>query len=201
MLTFTDKARDKISELLRAEGEPGLGLRVGIGGRGPGGFQYELRFENEAERDPEDNVIEVGDFKVFVDPQSAPNMEGATVDYVEGLPTPGQESGFKIENPNPLWNDPRAQAVQEVLDTRINPGVAGHGGHVTLLDVKDDVAYIAMGGGCQGCGLANVTLKQGVEVMIKEAVPDIREIIDTTDHASGRNPYYQPAKGGFSPLA
>lgn len=200
MITITDVAKKKILALLEAEGEPGLALRVGINGRGPGGFHYELRFVEAEDRSDEDVVIDAAGFEVFVDPESAPNLQGATITYVEGLPTPGYESGFKIENPNPLWNDPKAQAVQRVLDTRINPGVSGHGGHVTLLDVKDDVAYIAMGGGCQGCGMADVTLKQGIDLMIRQEVPEIRQIVDTTDHAAGTNPYYQPSKGGNSPF-
>ena len=82
------------------------------------------------------------------------------------------------------------------------PAVSEHGGFVSLLDVKGDAAYIQLGGGCQGCGMVDVTLKQGIEVMIREAVPEIREIIDQTDHAGGNNPYYQPSKGGGpSPLS
>ncbi len=83
--------------------------------------------------------------------------------------------------------------VQHVLDTQINPGVEGHGGHVTLLDVKGNVIYIKMGGGCQGCGMAPVTLKQGIEKSIRQYVPEVTEILDTTDHASGRNPFYAPS--------
>ena len=101
-----------------------------------------------------------------------------------------------IGDDNPLWSDPVAQAVQKVLDDEINPAVASHGGHVSLLEVKNEVAYIQLGGGCQGCGMVDVTLKQGIEVRIREAVPSIREIVDTTDHAGGKNPYYQPSKGG-----
>jgi len=78
-----------------------------------------------------------------------------------------------------------------VLETRINPSVAGHGGAISLIDVTDDRVYIRMEGGCQGCGMANVTLKQGVEVEIKKVVPHIREVLDVTDHAGGTNPYYQ----------
>jgi Fe-S cluster biogenesis protein NfuA len=72
--------------------------------------------------------------------------------------------------------------------------VASHGGHVSLIDVKDKAVYLQLGGGCQGCGMADVTLKQGIEVMIKEAVPEIEEIYDVTDHAGGDNPYYQQSK-------
>ena len=112
-----------------------------------------------------------------------------------------QESGFKIDNPNPLWTDATAQKVQEVIDDKINPGVAQHGGFVALLDVQDGTAFIKLGGGCQGCGMVDVTLKQGIEVMIKEQVPEITQIVDSTDHAGGNNPFYQPSKGGPTPLA
>lgn len=84
--------------------------------------------------------------------------------------------------------------VQEILDHNINPAVASHGGFIELLDVRANNVYIRMGGGCQGCGMANVTLKQGIERSIREAVPEVGEILDTTDHASGRNPYYAPSK-------
>jgi Fe/S biogenesis protein NfuA len=198
MLNISESAKRKILGLLEAEDHQGLGLRVAIKGGGPGSFQYDLGFVGEEDKGAEDIVIDAGGFKVFVDPESAPKLQGATVDFVEGI----TESGFKIDNPNSGWSDPKAAAVQQVIDTQINPGVAAHGGHITLLDVKDGVAYIALGGGCQGCGMADVTLKQGIEVMIKEAVPEIRQIIDTTDHAGGSNPYFQPSKGGgHSPLA
>ena len=90
------------------------------------------------------------------------------------------------------------QAVKEVLDQRINPSVAAHGGHVALVDVREDTVYIRLEGGCQGCGLADVTLKQGIEVEIRRAVPAIAQVLDVTDHAGGSNPYYQPGKGGVS---
>lgn len=197
MLNISDLAKTKILALLEAQGKQGSALRVAISGRGPGGFQYDLRFVESGDKGPEDVVEDVGGFHVLIDSKSVPNLEGATVDFVEGI----NQSGFKIDNPNSIWGDPKAKAVQEVIDTQINPGVAMHGGHVTLLDVKDDTAYIALGGGCQGCGMADVTLKQGIEVLIKQAVPEIKQIVDTTDHAGGTNPFYQPSKGGQSPLA
>ena len=84
--------------------------------------------------------------------------------------------------------------VQELIDSTINPAVAGHGGFVQLVDVKDKKVYIQMGGGCQGCGAADVTLKAGIERLIKEELPEIEEVLDSTDHASGTNPYDTPAK-------
>jgi Fe/S biogenesis protein NfuA len=196
MITVTDAARGKILELMRSQGRAKLALRAGIAGRGPGGFQYRLNFVPEEERAADDRLIEAGELRVLVDAASVASLEGATIDFVDGP----HGSGFKIDNPNPLWTDERALAIQRVFDDEINPAVAQHGGWVALLEVKDDVAYIQLGGGCQGCGMVDVTLKQGIEVRIREAVPGIREIIDTTDHAGGRNPYFQPAKGGRSPF-
>ena len=197
MLTFTDAARDWIAKVIDAQEEKGFGVRLSITARGPGGFQYDMSLVKEAERKPDDQVVDIGGFKTFVEAQSAASLQGATIDLVESF---GQSS-LKIDNPNPMWTDPMALAVQRVLDDEINPGVASHGGFVSLLDVKGDTVYIALGGGCQGCGMANVTLKQGIEVAIKRAVPEIVNVLDTTDHAAGQNPFYQPAKGGASPFA
>jgi Fe/S biogenesis protein NfuA len=194
MLTVTDLAKSKILALMEREDRKGLALRIAIPGRGPGGFRYELGFVEGSDKTDDDTVVDAGGFEVLVDKETVPNLQGSTLDFVEGV----HESGFKVDNPNPLWHEPLAQKVQEVIDTRVNPGIASHGGFVVLLDVKDDTAFVRLGGGCQGCGMADVTLKQGVEVMIKEAVPEIKQVVDTTDHAGGKNPYYQPSKGGPS---
>jgi Fe/S biogenesis protein NfuA len=196
MITITELAKSKILELMKAEQDQKLALRVTIRGRGPGGWQTELNFASLDEKADGDHVVDGGGFQVLIDPKTAENIKGATIDFVEGV----YQSGFKVENPNPLWTDPIAKAVQEVIDHKVNPEVASHGGFIALLDVKDGTAYIAMGGGCQGCGMANVTLKQGVEVTIKEAVPQIKQVLDTTDHAGGKNPYYQPSRGGPGPM-
>lgn len=196
MIVVTEKAKEQIEALLAQEGRQGLMLRAAIAGRGPGGFLYRLGFIGPDERQPEDQVQSVGSIQIVVDAESAPHLEGARIDYVDGP----QGSGFNIENPNPLWRDPTAAAVQKVLDDEINPAVGQHGGWVALLDVKDGTAYIQLGGGCQGCGMVDVTLKQGIEVRIREMVPAVREIVDSTDHAGGTNPYYKPSKGGRSPF-
>ncbi|MFM7201317.1 MAG: NifU family protein [Myxococcota bacterium] len=83
--------------------------------------------------------------------------------------------------------------VQQVIESMINPGVAAHGGYVTLLGVRSEIAYIRMGGGCQGCGAADVTLKQGIVTTIKAHVPEIQEVLDSTDHAAGENPFFRDA--------
>lgn len=93
-----------------------------------------------------------------------------------------------------LSDDELRAKVQGIFDTQINPAVAAHGGIVDLLDVKDSKIYIQMGGGCQGCGMADVTLRQGIEQAIRQALPQVDQILDVTDHASGTNPYYAPSK-------
>jgi Fe/S biogenesis protein NfuA len=82
------------------------------------------------------------------------------------------------------------ERVQALIDNSINPAIAGHGGFVELIDVKDTTVYLQMGGGCMGCGAANMTLKMGIERLIKDEIPEVTEILDTTDHAAGRSPYY-----------
>ena len=94
--------------------------------------------------------------------------------------------------PRPGLDTPTAHAIQRLLDEQINPAVASHGGFISLIDAQEDIAYIELGGGCQGCGMADVTLKQGVEKTILEMIPEISVVRDVTDHASGDNPYYRP---------
>ena len=91
-------------------------------------------------------------------------------------------------------SDEIRERVQQVHDAEINPSVAQHGGVVRLIDVRDNQVFIQMGGGCQGCGQADVTLKFGIENSIRAAVPGVGDILDVTDHAAGRNPYYTPSK-------
>ena len=117
-------------------------------------------------------------------------MDGAVID----LDPSALGGALRIDNPNEGWRDPIAARVQEVLDRQINPSVAAHGGYVDLLEVREGAAYVELGGGCQGCAQVDVTLRQGIEVAIKAAVPQITEVIDRTDHAAGTNPYFQPAK-------
>ncbi len=188
MITFTDLARKHILLAMEDEERDDLAVRVAIDSRrGPGGFQYRMDLVTPDEKADDDQVIDLGEFQLYVDPRSAPDLKGVTVDFVQKL----QEAGFKFDNPNSPWEDPIAQQVQRLLDDEINPQIASHGGYVTLLDVKEGDVYISMGGGCQGCGMADMTLKQGIETTLKEAVPEIVNIYDTTDHASGENPYYQ----------
>lgn len=97
-----------------------------------------------------------------------------------------------IENNLPSEEEIRNK-VKELLETQVNPAVASHGGFVQLIDVKKNNVYLQLGGGCQGCGMANVTLRQGIEKMIRQFIPQVGSILDVTDHASGTNPYYAPS--------
>lgn len=190
MIDITTEAQEKLMQLYAEKQPEPIGLLVGISGRGPAGFEHFMRFIGEDEK-PEDAVTaEVGELRVYTDPESAKNLKGSTISF---SPMAG---GFQIDNPNPpwVWDDPISQAVQDVLTQQINPAIASHGGAVQLLEVKDKTAYIQLGGGCVGCGMVDVTLKQGIEVAIKENVPEIEAVVDTTDHASGTNPYFQPDK-------
>jgi Fe/S biogenesis protein NfuA len=194
MFQISETARAKILEVMSEQENPIYALRVAIGGRGPQGFMYQLGFVSEENHKEEDTLIDIDGINVLIDEESLPNLSGSTMNYEEDE----YQSGFTIDNPNPLWQDPLSLKVQTVLDQNVNPALASHGGFVSLTEVKENVAYLAMGGGCQGCGMASVTLNDGIIVMIKEAVPEIDEVVDVTNHAMGKNPFYSPAEAGKS---
>jgi len=189
MLTITDTAQKKIAELIENSEKPVKGLRVGARAVSPLKTDYKLAFISDDGGLESDTILEYEGFNVHVDPESLPNIEEASIDYIDGV----MGSGFKIDQPIKLpegLEGPVVEKVKRVMDERINPALASHGGRVALIDIKDNKVYVQLEGGCQGCSHANVTLKQGIEVMIKEAVPEIEEVLDTTDHADGTNPYY-----------
>lgn len=183
MLTFTDIAKERILKFLDMQREQGVSaLRIA-------GDLSEQKLWLVKEDDKQDNdiVIEEDGISVYIDPMSAQNLEDATVDFVDSV----MQSGFRVYKPSPNWDNPDAQKVQELLDKQINPGIASHGGSITLEKLEGDTVYLAMGGGCQGCASAQLTLRQGVEQMLKAAMPEIKHIVDVTDHAAGENPYYE----------
>ena len=124
-----------------------------------------------------------------------PQIEGMLRHYV-----PEIEKAQDVMDaiPKPGLDTEEGRIIRRLLDERINPQVASHGGHIALVDVQDDTVYIRLEGGCQGCGMADVTLKQGVATEIQAVIPTINNVLDVTDHAGGTNPYYQPGKGGAS---
>lgn len=189
-LIVTPAALDKIDRVRSRGGHPDASLRIEISGRRGGRYVYEIDLVDPAARTPDDVAVETPGLQVLVDPESAVHLQGAVID----LDRSAIGGALTIDNPNEGWRDPVAARVQDVLDREINPGVAAHGGFVDLLDVREGAAYVQLGGGCQGCAQVDVTLRQGIEVAIKAAVPEITQVIDRTDHAAGANPYFQPAK-------
>lgn len=187
MLSISPKAREMLDQFAEQADESNeMLLRVEIVGRGPNGFQYDLQFVSSDDRKDDDVEMELEEMRVLVAARSVQYLEGATIDYKETL----MGGGFSFDNPNPLWVDELSKAVAEIIASEVNPVVASHGGHVDLIGVDSGKAIIAFGGGCQGCGMVDVTLKQGVEVMIKDSVPGISEVVDATDHTAGTNPFY-----------
>jgi Fe/S biogenesis protein NfuA len=188
ILCFDEGATRKLSEMRDAQRFDGSALRVTVEEEGAT-FHYQIEVVREDAGKEADSVAECEGVRFFVDPGSAARLRGATLQYVDDL----GGGGFRFENPNrpALLEDPLAGRVQQVLDDEINPGVAAHGGRVILVDVEDRNVFIRFGGGCQGCGMANVTLKEGVMGTLRRAIPEIAEVFDTTDHAAGSDPYFR----------
>jgi Fe/S biogenesis protein NfuA len=186
-LTVTDAAADKIRAAKSSEGCEDVALRVTASEDGAK-FRYELKLVATDSKEADDSVIRLDDIDLYLDRESALRLHGATLDYVEDI----SGSGLKFENPNQttLARHPLAGRVQELLDDRINPGLASHGGVVSLVDIQEARVVLRFGGGCQGCGMADLTLKEGVSAQLKQQIPEIAEVIDVTDHAAGENPYY-----------
>lgn len=190
-ISLTEAAREKLQQVLAGRQGQIPGLRLQIVSRLGGEFQHVLSFAESDALVQDDVRVEVDGITIYCERSSVPYLHGLQIHYVDKGP---QISGLEYTNPNPLWWDETEQLIQHIFDHEINPAIAAHGGYVGLLGVRGDAAYVQLGGGCQGCGLADVTLKQGIEATILERVPGIRRVIDQTDHASGSNPYYQPAK-------
>lgn len=192
MLTFTDRAREVLSAYLDQDDVGEVALRIAVAGTGPAGPRYELALVPAGEKAEDDQEIDADFVKVLVDEKSAPFLEGATVDFVERV----NESGFQIRTASPvspLHEPPKgeiADKVREVLDTQVNPAVASHGGSINLVDVQGTEIYIEMLGGCQGCAMSRMTLRQGVERALREVVPEVTAVHDVTDHTVGENPYF-----------
>jgi Fe/S biogenesis protein NfuA len=203
VLRVTDAALAMVSEVRASEdGGESLALWVEISGSTGGAYTYDMYFQADADAQPADWSDEHGGLALVVPSDSVEKMRGAILDVSQG--------GMVIENPNrppdparasPAMAGPPAdlsgdvaQRILQVLEQQINPSIAAHGGRADLVAVEDACAYLRLSGGCAGCGMATVTLSQGIEVAIRESVPEITRVIDVTDHAAGTNPYYEAAK-------
>ncbi|HEY6879792.1 MAG TPA: iron-sulfur cluster assembly accessory protein [Polyangiales bacterium] len=189
-LHVTPVATAQIKRILEQEGLSEQAVRVAISERSPTGFLYQLDFVDRVHKAPGDVVVEHDEVVFYVDGGSLDALVGTTLDYVDT----GFSAGFKFDNPNrpKLLEDPIAARVHRVIEDQINPSVASHGGHVQLLDVKDGTVFVRLGGGCQGCGQADTTVKEGIQSTICQEVPEIHTVLDVTDHAAGTNPFFQP---------
>jgi Fe/S biogenesis protein NfuA len=200
-VNLTPAAHQQLAAVLNRQAQAAA-LRILVKNPGAGAPQYDMALEPANTLRPGDTLVEVDGLRILVDAQSMPSVDGATVDFRDDPLQPG----FIVEPPQIAipnafdGEDPLAAQVQELLEHQVNPGIASHGGHAQLVGVKDDVVYVAMGGGCQGCSMASVTLKQGIEQILKQAIPRIRAVVDATDHALGNNPFYTSDKGGESPF-
>lgn len=190
MPTVTEAAKAKFLEITEREDRTGHGLRVIVTNGGTFQPEFALNFVAPDQVREDDLVVDAGGFNLYLDPDSARFLEEARIDFVE---TPTQ-SGFKIDAPHaglPRPTGPLAEKIEKVLNEKVNPGVAGHGGRVALAALEGRTAFLRFGGGCQGCGMIKVTLKEGVEKILLQEVPELERIADVTDHASGSNPYYR----------
>lgn len=197
-------------------GVDGLAFWIEVLGARGRDFAYDLYFQATDEAGADDLVLTVGDesdggpLVVVIPAESVALLDGAHLDMSRDLLAPGLKMDNPNEPPAPPGPPPpaspdisgstgdlsgdTAQRVTQVLERQINPSIAGHGGRADLVAVEGDVAYLRLSGGCQGCGMASVTLGQGIEVAILDNVPEITSVVDVTDHASGSNPYYEEQK-------
>ncbi len=197
IVRITDTARATILDALAGEADKDrMALRLDVVGASGDEYVYELTFESLDDAEPGDVLRQSAELKVLVAADAVEKLRGATLDDVE--PT-----GLVLRNPN---RPPREtlttgsyeegsveERLQRLLDDEINPMLASHGGFATLDHVEGTTAYLGMGGGCQGCGLAKMTLTEGIKSAIEEAIPEIDKVVDITDHAAGENPFFAPA--------
>ena len=193
----TDAALAKVLEVRSEEDNPeSTALRVAITGSNGPEFSYDLSFEDFEEAQTDDHVYRINDLTVLIPKADLENLSGATLD----LPSNPMQGGLVIRNPNrpkmlegediELTGTP-GEKLQQLLDLHINPSLAARSGYAEIVKMDGTVAHILMGGGCQGCAMSAATLRQGIEVMIAEAIPEITEVIDVTDHEAGENPFFE----------
>lgn len=206
MIRLTPAARAKIDALVAAEAVREPALRIVLDGETPSPLQrtYRIHLVEREDRQRTEIAVNVDGVRVFLNLDTSHLLGGAVVDWDE------QEGAFRVYEANPraaiaaargaperpnapdLPPGSLAERVQRLFDDVINPRIALHGGAVELVDADDDgTIYIRMTGGCQGCAASAVTLRLGIERMVREALPEVGEIVDVTDHTAGTNPYYR----------
>lgn len=192
MLTVTPAARDYFSHLLGQQPDD-THLRLRVIHPGTPAADVELTFCPAGQQGADDHAIDCQSFVLYVESESAASLDGAMIDFESDAMGGGELSirapGLKGHAPGE--DAPLAERVEWVLEAHVNPMVASHGGRVGLVEVTaDNDVVLQFGGGCQGCGMIDVTLKQGIETTLKQQLPEVGRVIDATDHAAGENPYY-----------
>jgi Fe/S biogenesis protein NfuA len=203
MLGITDAAYDKVMGFLLREAEPERqAMWLEVSGTSGNQWTCKLSLKPLDAAAPYDAVIRHRDLAIVIPECDFEKVRGATIDWLDD---PFGGGGLRVDNPNtpsPAIGTPPpadlsgdvAQRVIQVLDQQVNPTIAAHGGRAELVAVEQGTAYLRLGGGCQGCAMATVTLSQGIEAAIIQAVPEITSVVDVTDHQSGTNPYFEAAK-------
>jgi Fe/S biogenesis protein NfuA len=198
LLIVTEAARTAVLAIRdREEDGETLGLRVEVTGIAGIDYTYDLTLDPIADAAADDHLHTSGDLTVVVPDASIGRLRGSTLD-VPSIPGQG---GLVIRNPNrpnPLGEMGRleltgsiADKVQQLLDMSINPALASHGGFASLVEVNDDDSVVVtMGGGCQGCAMSQATLSDGIKRAVMEAIEEVTDVIDVTDHEAGDNPYF-----------
>ena len=198
ILSVSDTAREKIIEIRDQEpGDEEFALLVEVTGIREAQFAYELSFVPLGDRQPTDHLDRHGDLVIAIPEGDVENLRGASLDLTaQGLAMDNPNSPSPAIGNGPVGDltGPLADQVAQVLASHVNPAIAGHGGAAELVGVEGSDVYLRLMGGCQGCGMAAVTLGQGIERILKDAIPEIGQVVDVTDHASGSNPYYEAAK-------
>jgi Fe/S biogenesis protein NfuA len=201
-VAITDTALAKVLEFRAGVPDPEKqAMWLEVTGMSGGEWTYNMSLKPVDLARPGDAVQQNGGLAIVVPAADVPRVTGALIDWSDDT----MQGGLLLLNPNTpsptISGGPPAELsgdvadrVSQVIEHQINPAIAAHGGQAELVAVEDDVAYVRLGGGCVGCGMATVTLSQGIEVAITDAVPEVRRVVDVTDHASGTNPYYEAAK-------
>jgi Fe/S biogenesis protein NfuA len=196
VLVVSERALGKVLDVRNGEDDPAsLALRVEVTGVNGVDYTYDLAFEPIAELQGPHRVYTQAELSIAIPEDSVDTLLGAVLD----LPSNPDQGGLVIRNPNrpnPLvglnleLTGDLAEKVQTLIAEAINPGLASHGGYTALVGVEGTKVFLSMGGGCQGCSLSAATMVQGIQTAIKEAIPEVTEVVDVTDHAAGDNPFY-----------
>lgn len=191
LITLKPAAFAHFSALLANESEQ-LNLRIEVSQPGTLKADVGITFCPLGDHDEEDLAIKFNEFILYVDHNSVAALRDAVIDY-KSNELGGQLSvnAPYIKGNAPAKDAPLRERVQYIIDSEINPNLASHGGFVTLVDIVDNATVVVrFGGGCHGCGMADVTLKSGIEKTLLQLCPDLKAVVDATDHALGENPYY-----------